>query len=158
MLSCVNNSLVKKRALARCRKIGEAYKNHRLLGVSSQTIKRLEDCSMTTQEKQMIASLSEKGLGYRKIAAQIGISENTVKSYLKRMTAADDQKEPDQPAAVFSCPQCGMEIYQQPGRKAKRFCSEPIPLPARFLPQCAPHGMSAQYGTLTSVGYDGVVG
>lgn len=30
---------------------------------------------MTTQEKQMIASLSEKGLGYRKIAAQIGISE-----------------------------------------------------------------------------------
>ena len=40
---------------------------------------------MTTQEKQMIASLSENGLGYRKIAAQIGISENTVKSYLKRM-------------------------------------------------------------------------
>ena len=45
---------------------------------------------MTTQEKLKIASLSEKGLGYRKIAAQIGISENTVKSYLKRMTAADD--------------------------------------------------------------------
>ena len=67
---------------------------------------------MTIQEKQMIASLSEKGLGYRKIAAQIGISENTVKSYLKRMTAADDQKEPDQPAAVFSCPQCGEEIRQ----------------------------------------------
>ena len=87
---------------------------------------------MTAQEKQKIASLSEKGLGYRKIAAQIGISENTVKSYLKRMTAADDQKEPDQPAAVFSCPQCGKEIWQQPGRKTKRFCSEPIPLPARF--------------------------
>ena len=47
---------------------------------------------MTAQEKQKIASLSEKGLGYRKIAAQIGISENTVKSYLKRMTAADDAK------------------------------------------------------------------
>ena len=57
---------------------------------------------MTAQEKQKIASLSEKGLGYRKIAAQIGISENTVKSYLKRMTAADDQKEPDQSVAVFS--------------------------------------------------------
>ena len=56
---------------------------------------------MTAQEKQKIASLSEKGLGYRKIAAQIGISENTVKSYLKRMTAADDQKEPDQSVAVF---------------------------------------------------------
>ena len=79
---------------------------------------------MTTQEKQMIASLSENGLGYRKIAAQIGISENTVKSYLKRMTAADDQKEPDQPAAVFSCPQCGEEIRQIPGRKTKRFCSD----------------------------------
>ena len=113
---------------------------------------------MTTQEKQMIASLSEKGLGYRKIAAQIGISENTVKSYLKRMTAADDQKGPDQSVAAFSCPQCGKEIWRQPGRKTKRFCSEPIPLSARFLPQCAPHGMSAQYGTLTSVGYDGAVG
>ncbi len=56
---------------------------------------------MTTQEKQMIASFSKKGLWYRKIAAQIEISENTVKSYLKRMTAAEDQKEPDQPAAVF---------------------------------------------------------
>ena len=100
---------------------------------------------MTTQEKQMITSLSENGLGYRKIAAQIGISENTVKSYLKRMTAADDQKEPDQPAAVFSCPQCGMEIYQQPGRKAKRFCSDSCrykwwnshpPQSVPFLPVC----------------------
>ena len=79
---------------------------------------------MTAQEKQKIASLSEKGLGYRKIAAQIGISENTVKSYLKRMTAAEDQKEPDQSAAVFSCLQCGEEIRQTPGRKAKRFCSD----------------------------------
>ena len=73
---------------------------------------------MTTQEKQKIAELRAAGLGHKKIATQIGISENTVKSYLKRMTAADDQKEPDQPAAVFSCLQCGEEIQQQiPGRK-----------------------------------------
>jgi len=57
---------------------------------------------MTTQEKQMIASLSENGLGYRKNAAQIGISENTVKSYLKRMTAA--------------VPFPGSERFQNPGR------------------------------------------
>jgi predicted RNA-binding Zn-ribbon protein involved in translation (DUF1610 family) len=113
---------------------------------------------MTIQEKLKIAELRAAGLGYKKIATETGISENMVKSYLKRMTASNDQKEPDQPAAVFSCSQCGEEIRQIPGRKAKRFCSEPIPLPARFLPQCAPHGMSAQYGTLTSVGYDGAVG
>ena len=92
--------------------------------MSSQTIKRLEDCSMTTQEKLKIAELRAAGLGYKKIATETGISENTVKSYLKRMTAADDQKEPDQPAAVFSCPLCGKEIRQIPGRKAKRFCSD----------------------------------
>ena len=48
---------------------------------------------MTTQEKQMIASLSEKRLGYRKIAAQIGISENTVKSYLKRMLPVSAKRD-----------------------------------------------------------------
>lgn len=79
---------------------------------------------MTTQEKLKIAELRAAGLGYKKIATETGISENTVKSYLKRMTAADDQKEPDQPAAVFSCPLCGKEIRQIPGRKAKRFCSD----------------------------------
>ena len=78
---------------------------------------------MTSQEKLKIAELRAAGAGYKKIAAEIGASENTVKSYLKRMTAADDQKEPDQPAAVFSCPQCGVELQQTPGRKKKRFCS-----------------------------------
>lgn len=79
---------------------------------------------MTTQERLKIAELRAAGLGYKKIATETGISENTVKSYLKRMTAANDQKEPDQPAAVFLCPQCGEEIRQAPGRKAKRFCSD----------------------------------
>ncbi len=79
---------------------------------------------MTTQEKLKIAELRAFGLGYKKIAAETGISENTVKSYLKRMTAADDQKEPDQPAAVFSCLYCGAEIQQHPGRKMKKFCSD----------------------------------
>ena len=31
---------------------------------------------MTTQEKQMIASLSENGLGYRKIAADAVVNKN----------------------------------------------------------------------------------
>ena len=51
---------------------------------------------MTAQEKQMITSLRNQDLGYKKIAVQTGISANTVKSFLKRMTTADEQ-----PAVVF---------------------------------------------------------
>ena len=79
---------------------------------------------MTTQEKQTITNLHEKGLGYKKIATETGISENTVKSFLKRMATADDQKKTDQSAVVFSCPQCGKEFHQQPGRKPKKYCSD----------------------------------
>lgn len=79
---------------------------------------------MTAQEKKRIAELRSVGFGYKKIAAEIGISENTVKSYLKRMIDTDDQKKPNQPAAVFSCLQCGKPVPQNPGRKEKKFCSD----------------------------------
>ncbi len=41
---------------------------------------------MTPEEKKIIDNLRAQGLGYRKIARQTGISENTVKSYLRKMT------------------------------------------------------------------------
>lgn len=79
---------------------------------------------MTAEEKQQIATLKAQGMGYKKIAATIGISENTVKSFLRR---ADEVPE------IFSCPddsgdhlcrQCGKPVRQNPGRKEKKFCSD----------------------------------
>ena len=74
---------------------------------------------MTAQEKQMITSLRNQGLGYKRIAAQTGISANTVKSFLKRTTTVDEQL-----TVVFSCLQCGASLQQLTGRKMKKFCSD----------------------------------
>ena len=74
---------------------------------------------MTAQEKQMITSLRNQGLGYKRIAVQTGIPANTVKSFLKRTTTVDEQL-----AVVFSCLQCGASLQQLTGRKMKKFCSD----------------------------------
>ena len=39
---------------------------------------------MTLEQKKAVESLRSQGLGYRKIALETGVSENTVKSYLRR--------------------------------------------------------------------------
>ncbi len=39
---------------------------------------------MNLEEKNNIAKLQRKGLGYRRIANELNLSPNTVKSYLKK--------------------------------------------------------------------------
>jgi uncharacterized protein YjcR len=48
---------------------------------------------MTNEQKAEIDVLRQKGLGYKKIAAKVGISENTVKSYLRRIESAPASAE-----------------------------------------------------------------
>lgn len=43
---------------------------------------------MTDADKTQIIKLKAKGYGYRKIAAELELSENTIKSFLKRNTDA----------------------------------------------------------------------
>ena len=43
---------------------------------------------MTEEQKEQIKDLRGKGEGYKKIAQYIGLSENTVKSFCRRMNAA----------------------------------------------------------------------
>ena len=40
---------------------------------------------MTNEEKKLIDGLRAEGLGYRKIAVRIGISENTVKFHIRNL-------------------------------------------------------------------------
>lgn len=74
---------------------------------------------MTSEEKDRIANLREKGLGYKAIAAQLGLSANSVKSYCKRndMAGASDKE-------THTCVCCGIPVIQHPGRKEKKFCSD----------------------------------
>ena len=73
---------------------------------------------MTDSEKNTIRKLRDQGHGYKKIAAELGLSLNTVKSFCRRTTIIESNE------SRTACEQCGITVEQSPGRKHKRFCSE----------------------------------
>ena len=83
---------------------------------------------MTKEEKQNILTLQSQGLGYKRIAATLGISENTVKSFLKRADKVPEifrvPETPQVDDGKHRCLQCGKPVPQNPGRKEKKFCSD----------------------------------
>lgn len=87
---------------------------------------------MTSEQRATIDSLRAQGLGYKKIAAMISVSPNTVKSYLRKNAPARPEKTASEPAlkdpvpilAEQRCDNCGKAIEQASGRKRKRFCSD----------------------------------
>ena len=89
---------------------------------------------MTNTQKTVVESLRSQGLGYKRIAAQTGISANTVKSYLRKIAPlAVEQATPDSipesrpkeaPCEKHICRYCGTSVEQNPGRKEKKFCSD----------------------------------
>ena len=80
-----------------------------------------ENEAMTNEQKMLIASLREEGLGYKRIADRVGISVNTVKSFCKR----NDGKPAAMPKSDTSvCRNCGKKIMQTQGKKRRKFCSD----------------------------------
>ena len=84
---------------------------------------------MTLEQKNAIESLRSQGLGYRKIALETGVPENTVKSYLRRSTVAPIPQqevvktvEVNEVRETKPCLFCGQPVLQNPGRKEKKFC------------------------------------
>jgi endogenous inhibitor of DNA gyrase (YacG/DUF329 family) len=72
---------------------------------------------MTNEQKSQIEQLRLAGNGYIKIAKELGISENTVKSYCRRQNTADKQGE------SACCAECGKPIDISK-RSSRRFCSD----------------------------------
>ena len=70
---------------------------------------------MTTKDVMLLRKYRVDGLGYRKIAKLLGLSENTVKTYIIRH--GDDLR-------VQGCLTCGHELIQKPHSKQKKFCSD----------------------------------
>ena len=86
---------------------------------------------MTIDQRKMIDSFRSQGMGYKRIAAQLGISENTVKSYLRRNTQPEETvsaqvpvQTPQPVTNTHICWKCGKLVTQNPGRKEKKFCSD----------------------------------
>lgn len=75
---------------------------------------------MTDAEKEKIRFFRMEGLGYGAIAARLGLSENTVKSFCRRnhLTGVAAKE------AVTACRHCGQSLAELPGRKGRKFCSE----------------------------------
>ena len=76
---------------------------------------------MTDAEKEKIRFWRMEGLGYGAIAARLGLSDNTVKSFCRRnrLTGVAAKVE------VTACRHCGQPLADVPGRKGRKFCSEP---------------------------------
>ena len=87
---------------------------------------------MTNEQKAVVESLHSQGLGYKRIATQTGISVNTVKSHLRKLSPGETapanviQQEAPSVSLVENavCRQCGKPVKQNPGRKEKKFCSD----------------------------------
>lgn len=80
---------------------------------------------MTTEERSRLISLRSAGVGYKRIAQELGISENSVKTFCRRnglaTAARKDERKPDLEAEQV-CLFCGEPVVQYPGRKEKKFC------------------------------------
>jgi endogenous inhibitor of DNA gyrase (YacG/DUF329 family) len=78
---------------------------------------------MTTAQKQRIEFLRCNGWIYAAIADDLGISENTVKSYCRRNSIGIELKK-EHPTTLNTCANCGYPLAQTPGAKRKRFCCD----------------------------------
>ena len=66
---------------------------------------------MTNPQTEQILMMKARGYGYKKIAKELDISENTVKSVLRRKSDAS------------RCKNCGAVLYNTSGHRQKIFCS-----------------------------------
>ena len=79
---------------------------------------------MTDAQRIQIRNLRAAGLGYKKIAEQMELSENTVKTYCRRHGLGGATALQGERTDKHLCLCCGVEVVQNPGRKAKKFCSD----------------------------------
>lgn len=76
---------------------------------------------MNDKQKVKIQELRLQGAGYRKIAKEMGLSENTIKSYCRRHPLIEQKGDLEH---VHYCLQCNKVIDQNGKRKEKKFCSD----------------------------------
>lgn len=77
---------------------------------------------MTKEEKIIITRLRNEGLSYSKVANQLGISENTVKSYCKRNNLGGIAAAKVDAETI--CLQCGNPLENSSKTKPRKFCSD----------------------------------
>lgn len=79
---------------------------------------------MNTLQKENIKLMRGKGESYARIAAELKISENTVKSYCRRNNLGVITAIPEPKYEPSVCGNCGKPLEYTQGAKRKRFCSD----------------------------------
>ena len=72
---------------------------------------------MTDYERSGIVALQSEGYGYKRIAKELNLSVNTVKTFCRRRTAAKSDGK-------VRCLYCKSVVEQTPHRKKKKYCSD----------------------------------
>ena len=73
---------------------------------------------MTEFQKIKVTELYAQGYGYKSISVALGISRNTVKSFIQRHGGERVEK------LITTCLYCGKPISQGKSRNLKKFCSD----------------------------------
>ena len=79
------------------------------------------DNQMTHDERVLILQLRVNGLGYKRIATELGLSLNTVQSYCRRHPT--EMKAPER-LPENGCLCCGARLHHTPDAKKRKFCSD----------------------------------
>jgi hypothetical protein len=74
--------------------------------------------SMNTSQKVKISEMRGKRKTYAAIAIEIGVSENTVKSFCRRNGIGTAKEK------FEVCPECDVSLIHLPHKRQKRFCSD----------------------------------
>ena len=79
---------------------------------------------MTEIQKEQARKLRAQGFGYKKIAAVLQLSPNTVKSFCQREGLNGVMAKPrSEIIDGHFCKNCGLPVLQDEKRKEKKFCS-----------------------------------
>jgi endogenous inhibitor of DNA gyrase (YacG/DUF329 family) len=74
--------------------------------------------------REKIKQMRDAGFSYSRIAAAMGISENTVKSFCRRNNLNGFGVKASCNGQSDCCRQCGRSLVHITGAKQKRFCSD----------------------------------
>jgi len=70
---------------------------------------------MTEEEKRKVQELRKEGLSYQTIAISIGVTSETVRSFLRRQKNKSNEAR---------CKNCDAKLNFIPGKMPKKFCSD----------------------------------
>ena len=77
-----------------------------------------EEPTVTDLQKEKIRAMRLQGVSYMKISKELGISDNTVRSFCRRNGLGEKAKN------TAACKQCGKSIKIVPKQKPRMFCSD----------------------------------